>query len=251
MAIRGKDFIFYIIEDGTPKPVCYATDCLISQQAEVREITGPTGRSRDYIGGKKGYNITVPGLILWRHEMNYLQLENLYKNRVKFQWEASDSENGGVKHSGTALITQLDLSSQFRDAMRFDMSAIGCGDKQTSLNPITVTVYLADFLGVRLPGCPNPYPVSLYWYDETFIGIANTADEVITQFNEYAANEYYELTGVIGGCDFNMSVEWDAPFVPEFIIAEATPNLGMWEGNNDNGISNDQDNDNLISPAYA
>lgn len=249
--IKGKDFIISVVVDGSPKDICYATDCIIDQDFEAREITAPVGVARDYLGGKQGYSITVPGLVVWTSEMNYIQLEALAKARTKFQWEASDSDNGGVKHSGTILITNISLTSQHRDAIRFDMTAIGCGPKGTALNPISKTVYLADFLGVRLPGCPNPYPVSLYWYDETFIGIANNADEVIEQFNNYIGNLYFELTGYTGGCDFNMLIDWNAPFQPDFIIAEATPDLAMWTGSADESISNDQDNDNALSPGYA
>lgn len=251
MAIKGKDFEISIIQDGNPVLLCYATDCIIDQNADAREITAPIGRARDYISGFIGYTLSVPGLIVWASPMNFIQLENLYKSGIKFQWEASDSDNGGVLHSGIALITQLTLNSQFRDAMRFEMNAIGCGPKITQLLPISKTVYLADFLGIRLAGCPNPYPVSVYWYDETFIGIANNADDVMQLFNDYSENQFYQVTGYTSGCDFNMLIDWNADFIPNFIIAEATPELAMWTGSDDEAISNDQDNDNAISPGYA
>lgn len=251
MAIKGKDFVFSVMRDGSPVSVCYATDCTIDQTFESREITAPVGPARDYIGGFQGYTINVPGAIVWAADVNFIQLEVLAKNRTKFLWQASDSTNGGVVHSGTILITNLSLTSQFRDAMRFDMTAVGCGPKETTLLPIAKTVYLADFFGIRLPGCPNPYPVALYWYDETFIGIANNADDVVQLFNDYPGNEFYVLTGYTTGCDFNMLIDWNATFIPDFIIAQAAPELAMWTGSDDEAISNDQVNDNAISPGYA
>lgn len=258
MAIKGKDFTISIEQDnGVFKEICYSTDCIINQSFENREITIPklnddSGQWRDYIGGFSSYDISVPGAIVWESEMNFVQLEALAQGRTRFHWQASDSDNGGVVHSGTILITALNLTSQLRDIVRFELTAVGCGKKITQLLPRSVKVYLSDFFGVILPGCPNPYPVTLYWYDETVIGIASNADEVISQFNDYPDNQFYQLTGQAeDGCHFNMLVAWNSPVIPTYIIAEPTPNLGMWTGEDDEGISNDQDNDNLISPNYA
>lgn len=240
-----------ILVDGSPVDICFSTDCAINQIFEAREISGPQGQWRDYIGGFSGYTISVPGLINWQSAMNYLELEALAHARKKFQWTASDSDNGGVVHSGTILATQLNLTSVNKDAARFDFSAIGCGPKITQKLPIASNVYLANFAGNRLPGCPDPYPVALYWYDQTFIGIANNADEVIDQYNSYIGNLYYMLTGYTTGCDFSLLSSYNAPFIPTFILAEQAPSLAMWTGNNNEAISNDQDNNNAISPGYA
>jgi predicted secreted protein len=250
--IKGSDFMISILQDGVYKDICYSTDCQINQTLEAREITSAAaGVWRDFIGGRLGYDISVPGAIAFRHQMNYLQLEAFMHNRVKVQWEASNSDNGGVVHSGTIIITSLNLTSQTRDIMRFDMTALGCKAKSTQLLPITVQVYLADTSGVRLAGCPNPYPVTILWYDGTVVGIANNADDVITQFNSYPGNTDFQLTSYTGGCDFTMLVQWNAPFIPEFIIAIPTPGLAMWTGTGDEAISNDQDNDEVISPNYT
>jgi hypothetical protein len=249
--IKGSDFMISIIVDGTPKDICFSTDCAINQSFETREISGQQGQWRDYIGGFSGYDISVPGLINWQSEMNYLELEALAHARTKFQWSATDFVNGGVVHSGTILTTQLNLTSVNKDVVRFDFAAIGCGPKITQILPITSTVFLADFSGNRLVGCPDPYPVALYWYDFTFIGIANNADEVIEQYNSYIGNLYYMVTGYTTGCDFNLISSYNAPFIPLYIYAEQTPALAMWTGTGDEAISNDQENDNAISPGYA
>lgn len=258
MAIRGKDFIISIVQDGVSKPICHATDCIINMDFEAREISGPQGQWRDYIGGYSGYNLSVPGVVMYTEVMNYIQLEQIAKLRQKVQWHAGEYDNEGVVHSGTMLITSLNLTSQFRDAVKFEMTAIGCGEKETGLLPFVREVYLADEFKVRLPGCPNPYPVSVYWYNSDgsapgeFLGIAFNNDDVVSLYNNYAENEYYELSVGTSGCDFNLLVDWNAPFIPDVVFAQAAPELGMSpDFDLDYGMSPDQDNDELLSPGYA
>lgn len=260
MAIKGKDFVLEIEYGGTDNwlLLCYATDCVINMDFEAKEISGPQGQWRDYIGGYSGYTLSVPALTMFKEDMNFLQLEELAKARSKFRWRAGDEVPSGVVHSGTVLITNLSQTSQFRDAVKFDMSAIGCGEKETQLLPFSSTVYLADEDKVRLPGCPNPYPVSVYWYAPggngigTFIGIAFNNDEVVQLYNDYEENLYYTLSVGTTGCDFNLLSDWNAPFIPDVVFSQATPELGMSPDQiNDMGMTPDEDNDELLSPAYS
>jgi hypothetical protein len=138
------------------------------------------------------------------------------------------------------------------------MAAIGCGEKITSLLPIPSTPYLADDNKERLVGCPNPYPVAVYWYSAdgsgigVFIGIAFNNSDVVSLLNGYAENEYYTFSVGTSGCDFNALSDWNAPFIPDVIFAEAAPSLGLSpDQNNDRGLSPDQDNDQQLSPGYA
>jgi len=250
-AIKGVDFNIYIEKDGVPTKVCSSTDFVLRRSRQLIEISGPQGLDQDFIVTRKGYNINISGLVTYVDGYTYLDIENAYENGVRLVWTGRDKLNGGVVHKGVMLFTGLDWSSPVRGAFSFEAAAVGCGPKQTLLTPIITTVYLADQFGTRLAGCPNPYPVTLLWYDNTVIGIANNADDVITQFNSYAGNSYFQLTSYTGGCDFSMSVEWDAPFIPAFIIAIPTPGLAMRTGIDDEAISNDQDNDEVISPNYT
>lgn len=257
MKIPGKDFMITIDVNGTEVPICHATDCIIDKQYGTLETSGPQGYWRDYIGEYAGYTIQVPGLVVYTESVNWVQLEQWADARTKLKWYATAFDNGGVVHSGTMLITNLNLTSQMRDVMKFEMSAIGCGAMVTAQLPISSTVYLADENKIRLAGCPNPYPVGVYWYGPdgnsigVFLGIALNSDDVINWFNNYEGNEYYELTGATSGCDFNLLSAWNAPFVPTVIFAQPTPELGMWSGTGDEGISPDQINDELLSPAYS
>lgn len=258
MAIKGKDFILEVEQNGSFVPVACATDFTLSIDSEAREISGPQGVWRDYIGGFIGYALSVPGLVEWLNSVNYLQLEELQRNRTKFRWRGGTSLPTGVVHSGTILITNLTMTAQFRDALKYDMSAIGCGPKETTLLPTPSSPYLADENKVRLPGCPNPYPVGVYWYSAdgnsigTFIGIAFNNDDVVELLNTYEDNEFYSFSVGSTGCDFNALSDWNAPFVPDVIFAQATPELGLSPDQiNDMGLTPDQDQDQLISPAYS
>lgn len=250
--IKGKDFKLYVEVNSVLELICFATDCIINYDFEAREISNPVSKWKDYLGGEIGYILSCPGLIAYESSANYLELENLGVNRRKFVWQARNNDEGGVVHSGVILMTSLQLTSANRDIMRFDMQAVGCGAKDTQLLPIASTVYLADEQGVRLPGCPNPYPVSVFWYDMTFIGIALNADDVVSLYNEYPGNLYYTLSIGTGGCDFNLLSEWNAPFIPTFVIASPTPDFALSSDQLNNiVVSPDQDNDQALSPVYS
>jgi len=255
--IQGRHFILAFMKNGQPVPVCYATDFTIQMQRDVKERSGPQGKDRDYIPAYKGYTITVSGVVSYIDGYSFIDLEDAFNSGVRLDWRGRDKDNGGVVHGGTVILTNLAWASPVRGDFSFESSAIGCGPKTRELLPTVSTVYLADENRIRLVGCPNPYPVSLFWYNGNtdtigaFIGIALNADDVISQYNNYLGNDYYTITIGITGCDFNLLSEWNAPFIPTVIFAEAAPSLGLWTGEDDEGISNDQVNDNLISPGYA
>lgn len=250
--IKGKDFKLYVRVNGILEMICYATDCIISYDIEAVEKSNPLIKWRDYLGGKVGYTLSCPGLIAYENAANWLELETLATGRTQFEWEARNNDNGGVVHGGLIRITNLQLTSANRDVMRFNMDAVGCGEKTTDLEPINSSVYLSDFNEVRLPGCPNPYPVSVFWYDETFIGIATNADDVVDIYNSYAGNAYYTLSLGPSGCDFLLQSEWNAPFIPTVVYAQASPDFALSSDQENNMVvSPDQDNDQALSPAYS
>lgn len=253
MAIAGKDFMIEIEIDGEKVPICYSTDCIIDIQYDSREVIDPSSRWRNYIGDMAGYTIQVPGAIVYSSVVNWVQLEQWAAARKRLKWYASAYSSGGVIHSGTMLITGLSLSSQQDNIMRFDLSAVGCGELVQQLLPIIKDVYLSDLGGVRLSGCPNPYPCMVLWYDGTIIGLANNADDVMTVFNEYEGNQYYQLTGTDTGCNFTMSIEWDAPEQPDWVPAEQGAGFvmgrtGMIGDNDVIGQTGEVGDNNVIGP---
>lgn len=255
--MRGKDFIISIDIAGVKTPICYAVDCVFDFTYSTRRIIDPSSRWRDHLADDISYTIQVPGIVVYTSIVNWVQLKQWADAGAKLTWHASAYPNGGYSMTGTMLITTLNKTSQLRDKIKFDMSAIGCKAAQDVFTPIITDVYLADSSMQRLAGCPNPYPVSVYWYNAdgtgpgTLIGVAFNADDVMNLYNNHSENEYFQLTGYTSGCDFSLKANWDVPFVPSVIFAAASPELGLWSGEGDEGISPDQDNDELLSPEYA
>lgn len=256
--IKGRDFILSIIKDGTPTPVCYSTDFTINRVRDLKEISGLQGLDRDYIPSYKGYTIGISGVVSYIDGYTYLDLEAAFEAGTRLEWMGTDAENGGVIHKGVVLLNNLSWATPVRADFTFEAAAIGCGPKETIRQPISSSVYLADETKVRLVGCPNPYPVAVFWYGPdgnspgVLLGVALNSDNVISLYNDYVGNEFYQLTGNTTGCDFNLLSAWNAPFVPTVIFAEPTPGLGLSPNQEINqGLSPDQDNDQQLSPGYA
>lgn len=253
-AIAGYKFILSIdTGGGIFVPIGCATDCIITETYDTLEISGPQGKWRDYLSDYAGYTLEVPGLQIYTSAAGILLLQKYGREGTKFDWSASAFENGGVVEKGTIRITQLSKSSQFRDSMRFDMTAIGCGEPKTVLLPINQVVYLSDFEKVRLAGCPNPYPITIFWYDLTIIGAADNADDVIQIFNDYSAANggFYTLTSSVDdGCNFNMQIEYSAPQpYPTTIFAQPGAAFALSDNQLiNNMLSPDQVSDEGLTP---
>lgn len=255
--IKGTDFNIYIDKNGTPTKVCNSTDFTLRRVRQTNEITGPQGQDQDFIATKRGYTLTISGVISYIDGYSYLDLESAFNAGSRLTWTGRDRLDGGIVHTGVVILTNLDWTSPVRGDFSFESSAIGCGPKETLRLPISSTAYLADENKVRLFGCPDPYPVSVFWYDadgnmsSNLVGIALNQDDVISLFNNYSGNEYYTITTGVSGCDFNLLSGWDAPFIPEVIFAVPAPALGSWTGHENEGSSPDQNNSQLSSPGYV
>lgn len=257
--IKGKDLIFSIFKDGVPTPVCYATDFTINRVRDVKEISGPQGLDKDYIPSYKGYTIGISTVVSYIDGYSLIDIEAAFDAGTRLQWRGSDQGAVGVVHGGTILLTGVSWATPVRGDFTSEVAGIGCGPKTTNFVDLFVSVFLAGPDGLRLPGCPNPYPVMVYWYNASGgigspIGIANNNDDVVNVFNAYSMSvgSGMALGQGLTGCDFYMSVPWDAPFVPEVVFAEATPELAMSVSQElDIVVSPDQDNDQVISPGYA
>lgn len=247
--IKGKDFKFYIKRDGVPIAICKATDCTISINTEELETTAPnSGAFRHYLPGLHDIDIQVPGIVAYSDDMNFVQIQELQLSRTTFEWEASAFETGGLRYKGIAFIRTSSQTSNYRDLLRFDASLRVTGGLTIEKGNIISRVYLANLQGIRLQGCPNPYPVSVLWYDGTIIGLANNPDDVITQFNAYAENEWYTLSEPDNSCNFTMSTVWNAPEIRTFVPAQQGSDIALWKGEDDAGISPDEISNDLLTP---
>lgn len=251
---KGKDFKMFVQRGANLVQVCYATDFEINVDFGTLEVSGPQSRWRDYIADYNGYTLSAPGLTVYKSDtFNYLDFLKAGAAGTRLNWEGSAFPNGGIRHRGTMLVTSLNQSSPLNEVLKFTMTAIGCGEMAIVYLPTTQVVYLANFNNVRLAGCPNPYPVSIFWYDGTLIGLAMNADDVIQTFNSYSAQQggLYTLTTVApGSCNFNMSIAYEAPKpYPTVIYAQQGADFALsTDQNNDVVVSPDQDNNLVLTP---
>jgi predicted secreted protein len=257
-SIRGRDFILYFNKGGVYTPACYCTDFTLTRTRDTLEITGPQGQDRDYIPTFKGYTIQFDAVVSYYDGFSYVDVIEAFDNGDKLAWKGSDQNLAGVVHSGVVILTNDSWASPVRGEFTASTVGIGCGPKTTEYIDIVTNVYLADANKVRLFGCPNPYPVSVFWYTNdgnnigTFIGVANNADEVVDWYNNYSENLYWTLSLGETGCDFVLSSDWNAPYIPDVVFAQAAPDLGLSPDlDNNEGLSPDLDNDQLTSPYYA
>lgn len=252
-AILGSQFMMYIELNGQPEVVCYATDVQINRTYDTKEISGPQGPDRYFLYDMRSYTLQIPLLVVFNTIFNYLDFANAGENRLILNWSASTSPVGGIRFSGQALLTELDLTSQMRDIIKSDVSLIGSGPLVTEKLPISIVVYLSDFDKIRLVGCPDPYPITVFWYDGSMIGPADNADDVINIFNAYSAthgNLYTLTSSVDGGCNFNMDISYEAdePY-PTTIFAQPGALFAISSDQiNDFVISPDQNNDQGLTP---
>jgi predicted secreted protein len=248
-AIRGKDFMFNVMIAGNLELLCMATDFTMNTTTEELETTGPNnGRWRSFIPGMMDYTLSASGIVSYTETFNLVQLQELQDSGDVVEWVAGIDPDGGLQYEGFMFITSISNPSQFRDVLKFDMTARGTGPREIRKNPITKSVYLANTRGIRLPGCPNPYPVGILWYDGTLIGVANDANDVLSIFNEYSATQgnYLMLTGFTTGCDFVMTVAWNSPLNPTFIPAVTGGAFALAATNPDDVIGESDSNQNVI-----
>lgn len=248
-SIQGKDFMFSVALSGNMEILCHATDFTMNTNTEELETTGPgNGRWRSFIPGMIDYTLTVPAIVSYTDALNLVQLQEMQDNGQIVEWLAGIDPDGGLQYQGFMFITSISNTSQFRDVLKFDMTARGTAPRDIIKLPITKAVYLANTKGIRLPGCPNPYPVGILWYDGTLIGVANNADDVMSIFNAYAITQgnFLSLNGFTTGCDFTMSIAWNSPLSPTFIPAVVGGAFALGGSNIDDVIGESDLNQNII-----
>ncbi|WP_133177798.1 hypothetical protein [Chitinophaga parva] len=181
------------------------------------ETTPPTTNWKDFEPAAISFTVTGDAIGAFDSKGNMYSLGGWLVNGLKVDFRLAA---GGLMYSGKILITNVNITAAHKDLVKYTFTAIGCGQLATNTASQSYSVYLANPVGKRLAGCPNPYPVGLLWYDNTFIGLANDAEDVIEQFNAYIENNgQYILTGTSGGCDFTMQIPWDSDDRPQFIPA--------------------------------
>lgn len=219
--IKGRDLVLYVGE-GDPTmatAICLLKDCTLSMQSEKLETSGPSTYFKTYVYSYIGATLSAEGLVAYNPSMNVVQLQEFLLARKVISYRFTAFANGGLIYSGQLIIDGVDNTSPYAEFSGFTLNATVTGEPGLTKTDTFKTVYLADLSGNRLPGCPDPYPVKVYWYDGTLLGIAFDQVDVIGLFNQYAGNTELTLTGYTSGCDFTLQAAWSASFVPDYILA--------------------------------
>src|ERR1044072_3184468 len=172
--IKGKDLLLCLGEGAPTKAtaICLIKDCTLSIQGEKLETSGPSSYFRTYVYGYVGATLSAEGLVAYNAPMNVVQLQEFLLDRKIISYKFTAFETGGLVYSGQLLIDKVDNSSPDKEYAGFTLDATITGKPGIDKTNTLKTVYLANTSGIRLPGCHNPYPVKIYWYDGALMGIA-------------------------------------------------------------------------------
>lgn len=228
--VMGRDLMLYIGEGDNltaANIVCLLKDCTLTMSASHLETTGPGGPAKTFIYDQTEATLSGDGVVSYEEAWNVVSIQEQLKGRKIINWKFTAFETGGLIYSGKLLWSTVANGSPYNEAANFSFEAQVTGEVSIEKVDIIKTVYLADQNGVLLPGCPNPYPVMVKWYDLTPIGLAYSQADVIGVFNSYSGNTTYTLTGFdpSNGCNFTMTIAWSEPVIPDFIIAEPVSGL--------------------------
>lgn len=205
---------------GTPVPICHSRNCSLDYDREMIETSGPTGPDRRYLPGYRGGTISAESLVVLEDEVNGIAVLEWLRDGKQVSFMFTTEEQGGLILSGKMYIQRWNLTGDMNGVALYSFSGPIDGPLSIDKLDIIKPVYLADLGGIRLPGCPDPYPVTVLWYDGTVIGLANNAAGVVSQFNNYPGNKYYKISATTSGCDFTMTIKWNAPDRPKWVPAE-------------------------------
>lgn len=251
--IQGRDFLLYVNDDPDNLiAICYSKSCSLSRERDTLLIINPSSQDEDYIPTMKRGTISADGVMELQETVNGVSILEWLEKGQKIGFKFARKGNGGLQISGKAIVVNFDLNASATDVVSYSFTGKICGPLTITKAPILAVVYLANAAGVQLPGCPTPYPVTLFWFDGTLIGAATNPDEVISVFNTYSAangNWYMLESSVDGGCKFNMLISYNAPMQPTFIIAAQGADFAISSDQGaDKAISPDQTIDNALTP---
>lgn len=220
--VMGRELMLYTGDGGLTDNniICLMRNCTLTISGDKLETTGPGGPWKRYIYNSLGATITGDGVVSYGVPNNVVQIQEQLIARRIVNWKFTAFHSGGLIYSGRLIWDSVDNSAPFREVSQFSFESTVDGEVSIEKIPNLKVVYLADSNGVRLPGCPNVYPVRIYWYDGTVLGIAYDQADVIGLFNAYPGNTNLVLNGYTTGCDFNLSADWTVGFIPDWIVAE-------------------------------
>ena len=222
MEILGRDLLISMSDDkNNLVPVCHSKSCTLSRDRDMLVITDPFGPDERYIPARKRGTVAAEGLMIYTDTVNGISVLDWLEDGKLVFFSFTTSLNGGLILSGQMYIDHWEETGEYSGVLTYSFTGKIHGKLNREKQNTLKTIYLADTYGTRLPECPNAYPVRVYWYDGTALGIAYDQADVIGLYSSYAGNTELLLTGFTSGCDFTLSAAWSASFIPDWIVAEA------------------------------
>lgn len=217
--IKGKDLVLYVNDTA----VCYAQNCQLSLSADVLETTTfGSNNFKDYEYSKVGATIQHTGLTSFKNTSSTLLFIEAVLNRQKLTFKMSQYEDEGVVFSGTVLVIQTDLDAMFDAISTFKANLLLAGPLTITKTNITVTLPLADWLGMPPEYCQygtgSLFPIGVYNVNGLYLNEVNSAAELISIWNSNEANQAYGvLTAGENDCSYLLTATYKTDELPKFI----------------------------------
>ncbi len=96
---------------------------------------------------------------MFADEVNGITVLEWLRDGKQVSFAITTEEQGELILSGKMYIQQFELTGEMNGAAIYSFNGPIDGPLSIDKLDIVKPVYLSDLGGVRLPGCPNPYPV--------------------------------------------------------------------------------------------
>lgn len=138
--LTGKAFVLLMERGGLMIPACCGREMSISISSDSIEITkAPKSDWRNYLYGIKGYTLSFSHLIIIDNSFTINDFYDAINNRKTLAFVAQSDEEHDLFFSGNVLITSMDVSGSYKDAMTYTVSALGSGPLNNA-NPYEINI---------------------------------------------------------------------------------------------------------------
>lgn len=183
MLIPGKNLDIYFPLRGHLSVAAHATNVVLDLTADVEETTtkdSRKGKSNNY-QGKYSYTLQMDGITNFVDPANVGDFQDCILNGVKLPFVFTD--NNEIEWSGTILVTNVNVTSQFDALSLFKGTLLGDGDlvkvNTNPLPPLGLSVEIIDQFGDLIANVEAPGIYSVLRFDTIDCGGADSTGTLI------------------------------------------------------------------------